>query len=104
MAGLGLMQGLNQLGFTAAGGPVGAAIGLIGGAILGASQAQREAEKVAQRLREQQLEQLRRIHNALLPMNDYFRRGLFGGLPSSMSFGGMNPEYSWSVQSRAGMQ
>jgi len=104
MAGLGLMQGLNQLGFTAAGGPVGAAIGLIGGAIIGANQAREQAEEMAQRLREQQLEQLRRISNALLPVSDYFRRGLFGALPSSMSFGGMNPEYSWSVQHRAGMQ
>jgi len=104
LAGAGLMQSISQLGFSAAGGPIGVAIGLIGGAILGANQAQREAEKMAQRLREQQLEQLRRIHNALLPMNDYFRRGLFGGLPCSMSFGGMNPEYSWSVQHRAGIR
>jgi len=104
MGGVGLMQGLSQLGLSAAGGPVGAVIGLVGGAIFGMNESRKAAEERAQQMREQQLEYLKRINNTLQLASDYFRRGMFGALPGVMSYSGMNTEMAWAVQSRRGMQ
>jgi len=100
MGGMGLAGGLSQLGLIAAGGPIGIGLAALG-AVFGMNSARKAAEEQAQRLREQMLDQLRKINNALKPVSDYFNRGGFGALAPAQVYGG-GQEIGWAIQSRRG--
>ena len=105
----GAMSGMS-MGDTMAGalnfaGPWGAVAGVLLGGLFGSSEARKRAEREAQRIREAQLNELRRLNNALAPVSDYFNRGAFGALTASQSYGGgLSVDYNWAVQSRRGLR
>lgn len=81
----GAMSG-GMAGFTV-GGPIGAAVGAALGGLFGGREARKRAEEDARRLMEQQLAELQKIRNSLLPVSDYFRSAMLSALPGSRYFG-----------------
>jgi hypothetical protein len=98
----GAMSGA-QAGFTL-GGPPGAAIGALAGLFIGGSEASKRAQQRAEYLQEQQLEQLRKLNNAIVPVSDYFRSTGLNNLPGSATFGSGNLATSYAVQSSRGVR
>lgn len=89
------------------GGPWGAAIGALAGAIFGGSQESKRAEERAKAIAEAQLEELRRLNNAITPVSDYFRSAGLNSLPNTLTFGGGiagQMADSYAIQSSRGVR
>jgi hypothetical protein len=86
------------------GGPIGAGIGALAGLLFGGSEASKRAQERAEALQAAQLEQLRKLNNAIVPVSDYFRSAGLNMLPSSATFGSGNLATSYAVQSSRGVR
>lgn len=85
------------------GGPLGALAGALAGGLFGSNSAAKRAAEEAARQREHMLAELRKLNNNLLPVSDYFRQGLFNGVPNRMTFGaGLSLADSLAAQTSRG--
>lgn len=95
----GMMAGA---GFGATFGPVGAVAGGLLGGIFGGMEAAKRAAEESARQRAAMLAELRKMNNALLPVSDYFRQGMFSSLTSRMTWGGLGLSDSLAAQTARG--
>lgn len=101
--GTGAREGaLSGLMAGAAWGPWGAAAGALFGGLFGASEAAKRQHEEAQRKRDAMLSELRKMNNALIPVSDFFRQGLFGTLPGAMTWGGGGLSHAYAIETSRG--
>lgn len=98
----GALAGLSAAALIpGAGIPLSAGLALIGG-LLGGSEAAKRAAEEAARQRAAMIGELRKLSNQLLPISDYFRQGMFSGLTSRMTWGGLGLADSLAAQTARG--